>query len=134
MHCRLVTRSRQPARNPSFIPPTGSEGAVRSFRALGGHGLLIPIHWGVFDLAIHHWTQPIEYVFSVEGLKLLSPTPGAPSEVVPGQEIRSELVAQNWRRCVPACTFGFKLLSASQRSTCPYSILVAPSGGAVVNQ
>lgn len=68
----------------------GPEGAVRSFRALGGDGLLMPIHWGLFDLALHHWTQPIEYVFAAQDLKLWSPTPGVPSEVVPGQEIRSE--------------------------------------------
>jgi hypothetical protein len=22
--------------------------------------LLMPIHWGLFDLAFHHWKQPIE--------------------------------------------------------------------------
>jgi L-ascorbate metabolism protein UlaG (beta-lactamase superfamily) len=68
----------------------GPEGAVRSFRALGNHGLLMPIHWGLFDLALHPWQQPIESVSAVEGLKLWSPTPGLPSEVVPGQEIRSD--------------------------------------------
>lgn len=68
----------------------GPEGAVRSFRALGGKGLLMPIHWGLFDLALHHWTQPIEYIFAVDDLKLWAPTPGAPSEVITGQEIRSE--------------------------------------------
>jgi len=68
----------------------GPEGAVRSFRALGGHGLLMPIHWGLFDLALHHWKQPIENVFGVQDLKLWSPEPGTPSEVVRGHEIRSE--------------------------------------------
>jgi L-ascorbate metabolism protein UlaG (beta-lactamase superfamily) len=68
----------------------GPEGAVRSFRALGGQGLLMPIHWGLFDLALHYWTQPIESVFAAKDLKLWSPAPGSPSEVVPGQEIRSE--------------------------------------------
>jgi L-ascorbate metabolism protein UlaG (beta-lactamase superfamily) len=68
----------------------GPEGAVRSFRALGGHGLLMPIHWGLFDLALHHWKQPIENVFAVKALKLWSPEPGTPCEVVQGQEIRSE--------------------------------------------
>ena len=68
----------------------GPEGAVRSFRALGGQGLLMPIHWGLFDLALHHWRQPIEKVWPVEGLKLWSPTPGIPSEVVAGEELRSE--------------------------------------------
>jgi L-ascorbate metabolism protein UlaG (beta-lactamase superfamily) len=68
----------------------GPEGAVRSFHALGGHGLLMPIHWGLFDLALHDWTQPIESVFTADGLRLWSPTPGIPSEVVPGEELRSE--------------------------------------------
>jgi len=68
----------------------GPEGAVRSFRALGGHGLLMPIHWGLFDLALHHWRRPIESVWNVEGLPLWSPTPGIPCEVVAGEENRSE--------------------------------------------
>ena len=68
----------------------GPEGAVRSFRTLGGNGLLMPIHWGLFDLALHHWKQPIENLFAVQALKLWFPEPGTPSEVVPGQEIRSE--------------------------------------------
>jgi L-ascorbate metabolism protein UlaG (beta-lactamase superfamily) len=68
----------------------GPEGAVRSFRALGNHGLLMPIHWGLFDLALHHWRQPIEKIWPVKGLKLWSPTPGVPSEVIAGEELRSE--------------------------------------------
>ena len=68
----------------------GPEGVVRSFRALGGHGLLMPIHWGLFDLALHPWTKPIESVFAVKDLKLWSPTPGLPSEVIHGEEIRSD--------------------------------------------
>ena len=67
----------------------GPEGAVRSFRAMGGHGLMMPIHWGLFDLALHPWTQPIESVSAVEGLRLWSPTPGIPTEVE-GVEIRSD--------------------------------------------
>jgi L-ascorbate metabolism protein UlaG (beta-lactamase superfamily) len=68
----------------------GSEGAVRSFRALGGDGLLMPIHWGLFDLALHYWTQPIEQISAVEGLKLWSPTPGVPTQVIPDKELRSD--------------------------------------------
>jgi L-ascorbate metabolism protein UlaG (beta-lactamase superfamily) len=68
----------------------GPEGAVRSFRALGGAGLLMPIHWGLFDLALHHWRQPIEYMFAVDGLKLWSPAPGQPTDVVKGEELRSD--------------------------------------------
>ena len=68
----------------------GPEGALRSFQAMGSHGLLMPIHWGLFDLALHHWRQPIEKIWLVEGLKLWSPTPGVPSEVIAGRELRSE--------------------------------------------
>lgn len=68
----------------------GPEGAVRSFQALGDHGLLMPIHWGLFDLALHHWKQPIEHIWPAQGLKLWSPTPGEPSEVIANQELRSE--------------------------------------------
>lgn len=68
----------------------GPEGAVRSFHALGGKGLLMPIHWGLFDLALHPWQQPMESVTGVEGLKVWSPTPGVPTEVMGEEEIRSD--------------------------------------------
>jgi L-ascorbate metabolism protein UlaG (beta-lactamase superfamily) len=68
----------------------GPEGAVRSFRALGGHSLFMPIHWGLFDLALHPWQEPIETISAAEDLKLWSPTPGEPTEVVCGEEIRSD--------------------------------------------
>jgi hypothetical protein len=49
----------------------------------------MPIHWGLFDLALHHWRQPIETIWPVEGLKLWSPTPGVPTEVIADEELRS---------------------------------------------
>jgi len=67
----------------------GPDGAVRSFRALGGHGMLMPIHWGLFDLAFHPWTQPIERVLAAQDIRVWSPTPGIPSDVVRGEQIRS---------------------------------------------
>jgi L-ascorbate metabolism protein UlaG (beta-lactamase superfamily) len=67
----------------------GPDGALRAFRALGGQGLFMPIHWGLLDLALHAWDQPIERVSAEPDLKLWSPTPGVPSEVVRDHEIRS---------------------------------------------
>ena len=67
----------------------GPEGAVRTFRALGSQGLFMPIHWGLFNLALHPWTEPIETIFAVDDLNIWSPTPGVPSEVVPAEQIRS---------------------------------------------
>lgn len=79
----------------------GPDGAARAFRVLGeaggGMGLLMPIHWGLFNLALHGWQQPIERLLKVadaEGLKLWAPQPGLPTEVVRGVEVRSDW----WRR------------------------------------
>jgi L-ascorbate metabolism protein UlaG (beta-lactamase superfamily) len=68
----------------------GPDGAIRTFHALGGSGLLMPIHWGLFDLALHAWRQPIQRIFAESGLKIWSPQPGLPTEVVAGREVRSE--------------------------------------------
>jgi len=71
----------------------GPDGAARAFEALGGTGLLMPIHWGLFDLALHAWRQPMERMLEVageRGLRLLAPEPGRPTDVVAGVEVRSD--------------------------------------------
>jgi L-ascorbate metabolism protein UlaG (beta-lactamase superfamily) len=71
----------------------GPDGAARAFEALGGAGLMMPIHWGLFDLALHGWRQPIERLLEVAGekkIKLWAPEPGRPTEVVTGVEMRSD--------------------------------------------
>jgi L-ascorbate metabolism protein UlaG (beta-lactamase superfamily) len=71
----------------------GPDGAARAFEALGGAGLLMPIHWGLFDLALHPWRQPMERMLEVageRGLRLWAPEPGLPTEVVAGVEVRSD--------------------------------------------
>ncbi|RZU39046.1 MBL fold metallo-hydrolase [Edaphobacter modestus] len=71
----------------------GPEGAVQAFEALGGKGLLMPIHWGLFDLALHGWKQPIEQVCEIadeKGIALWVPQPGLPTEVVRDTAVRSE--------------------------------------------
>lgn len=71
----------------------GPDGAARAFQSMGAAGLLMPIHWGLFDLALHPWQWPIERMLEVadaNGLKLWSPEPGRPTEVVCGFEVRSD--------------------------------------------
>ncbi|MDP9049251.1 MAG: MBL fold metallo-hydrolase [Acidobacteriota bacterium] len=71
----------------------GPDGAAQSFQDMGATGLLMPIHWGLFDLALHAWRQPIERLLQIsepKGLKLWSPTPGLPTEVACGVELRSD--------------------------------------------
>lgn len=71
----------------------GPEGAARAFAALGGKGLMMPIHWGLFDLALHAWREPMERLVAIageQGISLWSPEPGRPTEVVKGVEHRSD--------------------------------------------
>jgi L-ascorbate metabolism protein UlaG (beta-lactamase superfamily) len=76
----------------------GPDGAARAFEALGGadperRGLMMPIHWGLFDLALHPWRQPIERLLELageKGIRLWAPEPGRPTDVVVGAEVRSD--------------------------------------------
>jgi len=71
----------------------GPEGAARAFAALGGKGLMMPIHWGLFDLALHAWRQPMERMLEIadkRGIRLWAPEPGRPTEVVTEVEVRSD--------------------------------------------
>jgi L-ascorbate metabolism protein UlaG (beta-lactamase superfamily) len=71
----------------------GPDGAAKAFKDMGAAGLLMPIHWGLFDLALHAWDQPIGRLLEVadaEGVRLWAPEPGRPTEVVRGVEVRSD--------------------------------------------
>ncbi|MGI5505270.1 MBL fold metallo-hydrolase [Lentzea sp. CA-135723] len=70
------------------IHMTPEEG-VQAFEDLGG-GLLIPVHWATFNLALHPWGEPIDRVWrevKARGLRMAVPRPGervdvqAPNEV-----------------------------------------------------
>jgi L-ascorbate metabolism protein UlaG (beta-lactamase superfamily) len=69
----------------------GPDGAARAYAALGGPeraGLLMPIHWGLFDLALHGWRQPIERLTEIvveEKWPMFAPEPGLPTEIAPVQ-------------------------------------------------
>ena len=71
----------------------GPDGAAQAFQDMGGAGMLMPIHWGLFNLALHGWRWPMERLLQLAeaaGLKLWAPEPGVPTEVVRGQELRSD--------------------------------------------
>lgn len=71
----------------------GPDNAARAFQAMGGSGLMMPIHWGLFDLALHAWRQPIERMFELadeKGIRLWAPKPGRPTEVTKDVELRSD--------------------------------------------
>ncbi|MCA1596846.1 MAG: MBL fold metallo-hydrolase [Chloroflexi bacterium] len=78
----------------------GPDGAAEAYRQMGGPekaGLLLPIHWGLFNLALHGWREPIERLTAIaaeEGWPLWVPRPGEPAEVRRGQG----LVSDWWQR------------------------------------
>ena len=69
----------------------GPDGAAQAFEELGG-GVLMPIHWGLFNLALHAWRWPMERMEQLaneRGLKLFAPEPGTPTEFHRATELRS---------------------------------------------
>jgi L-ascorbate metabolism protein UlaG (beta-lactamase superfamily) len=60
----------------------GPEQAVEAHGWLRGR-VLLPVHWGLFDLALHGWTEPIERTLvaaDAAGVDVLTPRPGASVE------------------------------------------------------
>lgn len=61
----------------------GPEKATEAHLALDGK-VMMPIHWGTFNLAVHGWREPIEqlleYAFD-KNILLFAPEPGMPTEV-----------------------------------------------------
>ena len=56
----------------------GPEHAAAAHQALRGR-LLLPLHWGTFNLAFHSWTEPVERLQEIAAarqLELLLPQPG----------------------------------------------------------
>jgi L-ascorbate metabolism protein UlaG (beta-lactamase superfamily) len=66
----------------------GPKNAGRAFEAMGGRGgMLMPIHWGLFNLALHGWKDPIQEMIEIaekRGLPLWLSRPGVPTEVEVG--------------------------------------------------
>ncbi len=61
------------------------EEAVQAHREVGGaQGLLLPIHWGTFNLAFHPWAQPPRRLLAAaaeSGVEVRVPEPGQRIEV-----------------------------------------------------
>jgi L-ascorbate metabolism protein UlaG (beta-lactamase superfamily) len=57
------------------IHMTPEEG-VDTHRAVRG-GLLVPVHWGTFNLAMHSWSEPVERLLTAAGdVQVAVPRPG----------------------------------------------------------
>ena len=63
----------------------GPEQAVEAHEMVRGE-VLMPIHWGLWNLALHGWTEPIERVLvevDKRGVTVVAPKPGASFELDP---------------------------------------------------
>ena len=73
----------------------GPDRAAEAHLALRGRQMM-PIHWGLFNLAFHDWWQPIERLIEIapdKGISLFLPQPGQPAEVS-----QALVDSQWWRR------------------------------------
>ncbi len=61
----------------------GPDNASNAHMALKGK-IMMPIHWGTFNLALHAWYEPIERLEKYalqKNIELFVPEPGKPTEV-----------------------------------------------------
>jgi L-ascorbate metabolism protein UlaG (beta-lactamase superfamily) len=78
----------------------GPEQAVRAHQMLRGE-VMLPIHWGLFDLAYHSWTEPIERTLvaaAKAGVVVAAPQPGQSFEPEALEPVVQWWPAVLWRR------------------------------------
>jgi len=76
----------------------GPENALKAHAMLGG-GLLMPVHWGTFNLALHSWDEPAETLLrlaSEQRVRLFTPRLGAAIEPA-----HVEAATPWWREVAP---------------------------------
>ncbi len=78
----------------------GPENALKAWKKLGS-GKLLPVHWGMFSLALHPWSEPAEVLYANGGQGLLMPKLGEPVE-----PLRVDSVDPWWRNTVKAGSRG----------------------------
>jgi L-ascorbate metabolism protein UlaG (beta-lactamase superfamily) len=72
----------------------GPDNAAKAHKDLRGN-VLMPIHWGLFNLAFHAWNQPVERLIKLAGeqqLRLFLPEPGKPTD------FHNEAFSTDWWR------------------------------------
>ena len=96
-------------------------------QAVVAHGwvkgdVLLPIHWGLFDLSSHGWTEPIERVLVAAdkaGVTIVSPQPGGSFEPADPPTLRRWWPQLPWRTAEEAPIVSTKLLPESTQEGGP---------------
>ncbi|MCB5906081.1 MBL fold metallo-hydrolase [Streptomyces sp. SF28] len=79
------------------MPPDQGVQAHLDLQGTAPGGLMLPIHWGTFQLAPHPWAEPAEwtmYAAHAVGVATVAPRPGEPFEAADGH------VVDPWWRAV----------------------------------
>jgi L-ascorbate metabolism protein UlaG (beta-lactamase superfamily) len=77
----------------------GPEQAVAAHRLVRGD-VMLPLHWGLFDLALHGWTEPIERTLAAAtryGVRVAVPRPGGMVEPASPQPVERWWPTLPWR-------------------------------------
>jgi L-ascorbate metabolism protein UlaG (beta-lactamase superfamily) len=82
----------------------GPEQAIEAHQILRGR-VMIPIHWGLFDLAYHSWTEPAERVLAAAeaaGQAVIVPRPGESVEPESAPDMERWWPALPWQTAAQA--------------------------------
>lgn len=82
----------------------GPEQAVEAHQRVGG-GMLLPVHWGLFDLALHAWTEPMERILAAAdaaGVQVAAPRPGESIEPALARPVERWWPDVPWKRAEEA--------------------------------
>jgi L-ascorbate metabolism protein UlaG (beta-lactamase superfamily) len=97
----------------------GPEQALRAHRELRGE-LLVPIHWGTYNLAFHAWTEPAERILAAaarDEVRVAIPRPG--DSVLPDQPMVARWwPAQPWQRAEEAPVIASGIRPEAPFATC----------------
>jgi len=98
----------------------GPEQAALAHRAVGG-GLMLPTHWGTFNLSLHGWTEPVERLMVAaqqEGIALAIPRPGQSVEPTSPPELTRWWPSLPWEsaEAAPVISSGLPVTLAGPRS------------------
>ncbi|MEU1786504.1 MBL fold metallo-hydrolase [Streptomyces sparsogenes] len=91
-----------------------------------GRGIMLPIHWGTFNLAPHPWDEPAEGTVTAAraaGARVAVPRPGAPFEPAAG------LPLDPWWRAIAARPATDAVAAAAVTPQAPGRGALAPGGG-----
>ena len=81
----------------------GPEQAIRGHKMLRGE-LFLPVHWGLFNLATHGWTEPIERVAAAAtaaGVRWAAPRPGGSVSPLANPDAPASSSPERWWPSVP---------------------------------